>query len=246
MISERIIVIDDDARIIKILKMALTEYEIVDFMDSEKAVEYFSRPRDINLVLLDVMMPKMDGLAVLEKIKRTNKNAAVIIMTAYGSKDVAIQALRNHADDFIEKPFAIETLREKIRGFLRQRFYFDRDASDREKKVERIKSFIKRNYSESSLEIIAEEMCLSPKYISRMFREQTGESYRDFHLKARMDAAKHLLESTSFNIDEISYKLGYQNPESFMRMFKRLERVTPTQYRRKFKEGRQKVCSKAD
>ncbi|MCK5214004.1 MAG: response regulator [Candidatus Omnitrophica bacterium] len=234
MISEKIAVIDDDPRVIKSLKMALTEYEIIDFTDSKKAVVFFQKLRDINLILLDVMMPGIDGISALEEIKKTNKDTAVIIMTAYSSQDIAVQALVNHADDFIEKPFNMDILKDKIRGFLRQRFYFNKNVADREYKVERIKSFIQRNYNEVTLDIIAEEMCLSSKYVSRMFKEQTGMSYRDFYIEAKMEAAKQMLKNTAFNVDEISYQLGYQNPESFMRIFKSKMRLTPSQYREKY------------
>lgn len=234
MISEKIAVIDDDPRVIKSLKMALIEYEIIDFTDSKKAVVFFQKLRDINLILLDVMMPGIDGISALEEIKKTNKDTAVIIMTAYSSQDIAVQALVNHADDFIEKPFNMDILKDKIRGFLRQRFYFNKNVADREYKVERIKSFIQRNYNEVTLDIIAEEMCLSSKYVSRMFKEQTGMSYRDFYIEAKMEAAKQMLKNTAFNVDEISYQLGYQNPESFMRIFKSKMRLTPSQYREKY------------
>lgn len=240
MLSEKIIVVDDDPRVIQSLKLSLSEYEIIDFTDSQKAVSFFQRPHDINLVLLDVMMPGIDGLSVLEEIRKTNKDTIVIVMTAYATQDVAVQALRQHANDFIEKPFNAEDLKDKIHGFLRERLYFNKDATDKGYRVERIKSFIRRNYNEVSLNIIADEMCLSPKYVSRMFREQTGKSYRDFHVEVKMDAAKSMLKDTAFNVDEISYKLGYQNPESFMRIFKRLTKLTPTQYREESKRKKRR------
>ena len=154
-------------------------------------------------------------------------------MTAYGTRDVVVQALRGHADDFIEKPFDIETLNKKISNVLKANLNLNKNATNKDYKVARIKNFIRRNYKEMNLDIIAGEMNLNPKYISRMFKETTGISYKDFHLDTKMDAAKSLLEGTSFNVDEISYQLGYQNPESFMRIFKRKNNLTPTEYREK-------------
>lgn len=233
MISEKIIVIDDDNRVLKSLKMALSEYEIISFKDGYEAINFFQKPRDVHCVILDVMMPGVDGLSVLEHIKKNNHHTAVIMITAYGTKDVIVQALQHHADDFLEKPFDMDVLKEKIRGFLRKRFYLNKNTSDRDYKIERIKSFIQRNYNTASLDLIAEEMCLSPKYISRMFKEKTGMSYRTFHVNAKMSAAKELLKDTAFSIDQISYKLGYQNPESFMRIFKRFTKETPSEYRQR-------------
>lgn len=234
MISEKIVVVDDDVRVIQSFKIAFPEYEIIEFTDSEEAVSFFKKTRDIHLVLLDVMMPGLDGLEVLEEIRSINKDIAVIIMTAYGSQDVAIRALQNHADDFVEKPFKVEILKDKIRKLLRQRFYFKEDVDGDAYKVERIKNYVRRNYNFVSLEAVADEMCLSSKHISRMFKSQTGMSFRDYYLNERVAVAKKMLQETSLSVNEISYKLGYQNAEAFMRMFKRKTALTPSDFR----EGR--------
>ncbi|MCA9399850.1 MAG: response regulator, partial [Candidatus Omnitrophica bacterium] len=96
MLSEEIVVIEDDPRIVRSLEMMLPEYEMVHFSNGKDALEYLVKPNLINLVLLDVMLPGMNGLSVLKQIKEANKDIAVIMMTAFGSMDVAIQALRYH------------------------------------------------------------------------------------------------------------------------------------------------------
>lgn len=234
MISDKIAVIDDDVRVIKSLKMVLAEYDIVEFADCDKAVSFFRKSRDINVILLDVMMPGIGGLKVLKEIRKKNKDVAIIIMTAFATKDVAVKALISKANDFIEKPFDMDMLKSRIRAFLKERSCSNRELSDKDYKIERIKNFVRRNCNIASLEAIAEEMCLSSKHISRMFKAQTGQSFREFHIGLRMDSAKDMLKNTSFNVEEIAYKLGYQNPESFMRIFKERFKKTPTQYREKY------------
>jgi two-component system, response regulator YesN len=232
MISEKIVVIDDDPKVIKSIKFILPEYEIVEFQNGLEALAYLKKPNEINLVILDVMMPVMDGISVLQEIKKIKPDIFVIMMTAYGSMDVAVQALRNHADDFIEKPFNIEELQEKVKARLREcsRLYKNQDRTSR---VERIKRFVERNYPNVSLESIANEMALSTRYVSRMFNGTTGSSFRDYKVKVKMEAAMSLLKTTSLTVDEISDKLGYLNPESFMRIFKRKTKFTPSEYRAK-------------
>ena len=232
MISERILAVDDDPRVIKSIKLSLEEYEIIDFANGIDALEFLKSPNEINLILLDVMIPGMDGIATLNEIKKRYPEIAVIIMTAYGSMDVAVQALRSHADDFIEKPFDVDDLRDKIREILREKAKTRRVDDEKADYVERIKRFIQRNHKSASLEVIAQQMCLSPKYVSRMFNEKCGFSFRDYKVQVKVDLAKSLLKDSSFNINEIAFKLGYQNPESFMRIFKRMTGVTPMQYRK--------------
>ena len=232
MISEKIVVIDDDARVIKSIRFILPEYEIIEFHNGPDALTYLKKPNAINVVLLDVMMPGMDGMSVLQEIKKIPKDIVVIMMTAYGSMNVAVQALRNHADDFIEKPFDVRELQEKIKLKLKESSHFHKDEGNSVDRVDRIKRFIERNYSNVSLESIASELSLSTRYVSRMFNGATGHNFRDYKLKVKLDTAMSLLRTTSFTVEEISDQLGYFNPESFMRIFKRKTNRTPSEYRK--------------
>lgn len=236
MISRKIMVIDDDVRVINSIRMVMPELEIVDFCNGEEGLEYLKKPNNILLVLLDVMMPGIDGMTVLHEIKKVKPQIPVIMMTAYGSMDVVVQALRNKADDFLEKPFDINMLRERIRERLR-RVLESREMKDNPSgKVDRIKRFIQRNYSNVSLESIAREMGLSTRYVSRMFNDVHGAHFRDYCLKIKMKMAIEMLTKTSHTIEYISEKVGYINPESFMRIFKKRYHLTPSEYREKYHE----------
>jgi len=232
MIYEQILVIDDDPRIIKSLKMIFPEYEIIDFSNGHDALSYLKKPNEISLTLLDVMMPGMDGLSVLHEIKKINQDIAVIMMTAFSSQDIAVQALRNRADDFIEKPFNIPDLKDKIESLLKSKTEIYGTERGKSIQVERIERFIQRNYNNVSLRQIADQMCLSPKYVSRLFNKNNGSNFRKYKLQVKMEKAKSLLRDSSYSVDKISFDLGYQNPESFMRIFKHMTSLTPTQYRR--------------
>ncbi|MCA9405479.1 MAG: DNA-binding response regulator [Candidatus Omnitrophica bacterium] len=234
MLSEEIVVIEDDPRIVRSLEMMLPEYEMVHFSNGKEALEYLVKPNLINLVLLDVMLPGMNGLSVLKQIKEANKDIAVIMMTAFGSMDVAVQALRYHADDFIEKPFDSKQLKEKVQNILRNCSPAKLNYKTPQGKIERIKKFVRRNYSQSTLDHIAEEMSLSTKYISRLFNKQNETSFRRYKLNVKIDIAKALLKNSGLMVYEVSNQLGYQNPESFMRIFKRETGLTPSSYREKF------------
>ena len=243
MISEKIVVIDDDPRIIKSIKLAFPEYEFIDFSNGEDALIYLKKPNNINVVLLDFMMPKMDGISVLSEIKKRMNNIGVILMTGYGSKDIILDALRNHADDFIEKPVQMPELKDKLRFLLRERLHVQNLRKDKNNQVDRIKRFIERNCNNVKLDYIADEMCLSPKYVSRFFNQNNELNYRDYRLQIKIDRAISLLTETHLDVCEIAIELGYQNPESFMRIFKRMTKMTPTQYRKKKGKKRiRKLC----
>jgi two-component system response regulator YesN len=149
---------------------------------------------------------------------------------------VVIQALRSQADDFIDKPFSIPDLKEKIDTILKKKMYSQNFRKDKDDQIHRIKRFIERNYQNVTLGYIAEEMCLSSRYLSRVFNKKNDISYRRYKLKVKMDRAKELLLKTQLNVSEIAIELGYQNPETFMRIFKRLTNMTPSEYRLKSKK----------
>lgn len=232
MLCDKIMIVDDDTRIVSSIKMILSGYEFVDFQNGKDAMEYLEKPNNVRLVCLDVCMHNESGLDVLKQIKELNRDMTVIIMTAFGSMNIAVQALRYHADDFVEKPFDVEELREKVRQHLKQDSFLDSTARDQDYRIERIRTFVERNYKNVSLETIAHEMCLSEKYVSRMFKKKNKKSFRTYKLNLKIDKAKSLLERTSYNVTQISEQLGYQNPESFMRIFRKRTGVTPSQYRK--------------
>jgi response regulator RpfG family c-di-GMP phosphodiesterase len=101
----RVLVVDDEPDIIRLITKRLKPegYELDVAVDGEEALEKtFSTP--VDLVLLDIRLPEVDGLTVLSQIKERHPGIAVVMMTAYGSEQVAMEALRRGADDYLIKP----------------------------------------------------------------------------------------------------------------------------------------------
>ncbi len=236
MLYEKIIAVDDEMNILTSIRLALERhFEVICFQRGEDALALLRKPNSVNLVLLDVFMKDVDGIDILREIKKINRDIIVIIMTAFGTKDLAIQALRNDADDFIEKPFDVGDLKDKVKDLLRERVGVD---DGKERNIEQMKRFIERNYRNVSLRYISDEVCLSTKYASRLFKSRNKCSFRDYKIKVKMDKAKSFLRDSSYTICQISEMLGYQNPESFMRLFKRINKITPTEFRKRKKVGK--------
>lgn len=228
-----ILLVDDDADFRSELRDYLDDYRFTEAPTGNDALEILSRPHDIDLVVLDVMMPGLRGTEVLRRIKAADGDMPVIILTAYSSKDIAVEALKGDADDYIEKPVDIGKAKHIIDGLLSEtRAEGDLEAGGMEGKIERVKHLLRVNYHKMvSLDDAARVVCLSPKYLSRVFKERTGMGFSEYKLKVKIGQARKLLDKTGKNIDQISYELGYQNPESFIRMFKKITGLTPTGYR---------------
>ncbi len=245
--TAKILLVDDDNIFRSEFKECFSEYNIREASSAEEALNILKKPNEIDLVILDVRMQGMSGLEALSKIKKLAPQTAVIISTAYSSKDIAVDALRGKADDYIEKPLDIEKTKTTIEKLLDERGgQPDIAACDIRDKMERVKRFIERNcFKKISLSDAANAVYLSPKYLSRAFKEHTGVGFSDFKLTVKIDKSKELLNKTGYKIDQISDKLDYQNTESFIRQFKKFTGLTPTQYRKKKWKAVKKIKKKS-
>jgi two-component system nitrogen regulation response regulator NtrX len=120
--KSRILVIDDEAAIRDSLRMTL-EYEGYEFMGAATGQEGLAlAERDApDLVLLDVKMPGMDGIEVLERLRNMNEAVPVIVVSGHGTISTAVEATKKGAFDFIEKPFASERVLVSLRNALDSR-----------------------------------------------------------------------------------------------------------------------------
>ena len=125
--GQRILVVDDDEFVCNSLKWLLIDegYDVGVCTDGKSALQELSR-HNFDLVLTDLMMPEVDGLAVLQEVKRISPNTAVIILTGYGTLESAMAALREGAYDFLTKPCDDGEMKYKIQGALEQRRLKDR------------------------------------------------------------------------------------------------------------------------
>jgi len=112
----RILVVDDQEALRSLLSHLLDRegFDPVQAGDGERAVELFKSHSPL-VVVSDIMMPKMDGLTLLNEIKKIDRNATVILMTGQGNEEMLLKALRGGATNFFKKPFNVRELIEEIR-----------------------------------------------------------------------------------------------------------------------------------
>jgi len=235
-----ILIVDDDRIFRNEFRELLDDYEVVEAESGEQALQILGKPHQIDLVMLDVMMPGLRGTEVLRRIKEMEPRLSIIILTGHSSKDVAVDALKGRADDYIEKPFSVAKAKEIINRLLDAKSGDDDVSSlDMRGKIEKTKRYIDRNcYKRVELQDAAEAVCLSAKYLSRIFKQVTGVSFSKYRLGRKIEKAKELLRESGMNVSQISAKLAYENTESFIRQFKKLSGKTPTEYRRAKKSPR--------
>ncbi|MBF0485849.1 MAG: response regulator [Candidatus Omnitrophica bacterium] len=234
LVSAKILLVDDDDIFRSEFAEFLEEgYHVVEASSGEEALSLLQKPNEIDLVILDVRMSGMDGIEVLERIKQLKPEIRVVISTGFGSKDMAVDALRSRADDYIEKPIVFKTALEIIARHVghKEKIKYGEGIDG---KIDRVKDYIRRNCDKKiTLKDAADIVCLCPKYLSRIFQERTKTGFNEFALSLKMEKARVYLEKTTFTVEQTAEKLGYLNSESFIRLFKKIDGVTPAEYRRK-------------
>ena len=121
MASARVVVVEDEPAIRRGVADALraTGYQVVETGDGERGLEESLR-RGVHLVLLDLLLPRKDGLGVLAEVRRVRPTLPVIILTARGTEDDRVRGLKMGADDYVVKPFSARELLARVEAVLRR------------------------------------------------------------------------------------------------------------------------------
>ena len=123
----KILVVDDDRRINELLVdiFSMEGFDVISAYDGEEAIEILDKVGDIDLIILDVMMPKIDGWDMLAYVK-SRFDVKVLMLTALGEEDDEVRGIRSGADDFVVKPFKRAVLLERVKRLLSE--YKDRNS----------------------------------------------------------------------------------------------------------------------
>ncbi|WP_026835968.1 response regulator transcription factor [Eubacterium xylanophilum] len=119
--EQKILVVDDEQRMRKLVKDFLVKEDFIVFeaADGEEAVDIFLKENNIDLVILDVMMPKMDGWEVCKEIRYYSK-VPIIMLTARGTEDDELLGFKLGVDEYISKPFSPKILVARVKAILRR------------------------------------------------------------------------------------------------------------------------------
>ena len=111
-----VLIVDDKRVQLKTLGRGLRTrgYRVVEALSGREALDHLGRNPSIDIVLTDYAMPEMDGIELLQKIRENDKAIPVIMMTAYGDKDLVIEAMHHQCTGFIEKPFDMDELLDVV------------------------------------------------------------------------------------------------------------------------------------
>ncbi len=125
----KILVVDDESRMRKLVHdfLARNNYDVIEAANGEEALDIFYEDKDIALIILDVMMPKMDGWEVCAEIRRNSK-VPIIMLTAKGEERDELQGFELGVDEYISKPFSPKILTARVDAIIRR--VYSKDAGE--------------------------------------------------------------------------------------------------------------------
>lgn len=252
--TAQILIVDDDPVLLDWYVENLSDaYRIVVVQTGRDAIERVKRKSDIDLAVIDYRLPDMSGVETMKEIKDLAPSVPVIVSTAYGDEEVAVEIFRGGARDYLKKPFSISELTSKIDFYLalrhadkqrRKNIILEADAQagsgprppavtlSQYRKVQLAVRFINDNYrTDVSLEDVAREARVSPAHFSRIFRKVMGFSYQEYLSTRRITKAQNLLRTSAMTAIEIALAVGFADATGFGRIFKKLTGRTPSEYR---------------
>ena len=243
-----LLIVEDNGDVRQYIRRDLDEeYSILEAIDGEdgwnKSIEHMP-----DVIVSDVMMPKMDGFRLCDKLKTDERTShiPVILLTAKASSEDKIEGFETGADDYIMKPFEPDEVKARIRNLIEQRKrihdYFKRRGIldlDNPKITSVDKKFLQKafdtithNASETSFDVesLAENLAVSRYVLYKKTVSLTGESPVELIRRIRLNKAAELIQQKFGNISEIAIEVGYNNPAYFSDCFKRQFGVSPSHY----------------
>lgn len=252
--AHTVLIVEDNLDLRKFLSQMLSsEYNIITAENGEVGLSK-TREYKPDVIISDIMMPKMTGLELCKTLKSDSKTShiPIILLTARTTSSVELDSYHTGANDFISKPFDMDVLKSKISSLLQSMDHIKNysrkkilledseinNSSADEEFLEKLSTYIRDNITNPNLNVnkTGEDIGISRVHLYRKVKSITGKSPVEFIRDFRLSAAAKLLEQHNYNINEVSYKVGFQDVSYFRKCFKKKYGISSTKYSEKSNE----------
>lgn len=245
-----ILIVDDDDEIANYIKSELSDWYRFDHACNGKEGLKNLLTGKYDLVISDVMMPEMDGITMLKKIKGNSNisDIPVILLTSKSEVENRLEGLRKGADAFLAKPFNMEELHilidnlvdnvRRIRGKYSeaqgQKAKIDpiQVKGNNDALMERVMKYMNEHLTDPDLNVekLTEDVGISRAQLHRKMKEIAGVSTGEFIRNLRLEQAARLIEEGEINITQVAYSVGFNNQTHFSTVFKKHYGMSPSEY----------------
>ena len=242
--EKTILIVDDDASLremnARIVQAQSSTHRVLKARDGREALEMM-RHRTVDLVLLDLMMPELDGFGVLEAMREAEmtRDIPVIVLTSKLLTEVDMLKLNRGVATVLEKGmFSVEETLVHIEEVLALNHKL---GSEAQRLVRKAMAYLHEHYSESlTRDTIARYVGVSEDYLTRCFQQELRMPPMTYLTRYRINQAKELLAGGEMSVAEVAEAVGFSGEVYFNRVFRREVQVTPGAYRRGQRAAEQK------
>ncbi|MGG4468378.1 response regulator [Paenibacillus alvei] len=254
MYTKTILIVDDEPMARQGIKRTLDawateEWQILAASNGIEAIELVKKHK-IHILITDIRMPQITGIKLLQEIKVQNLTPVAIVISAYSEFEYAQEALRLGVINYLLKPVskkklidavedAIQRETKQTRAEIMEKVMDEKllkinmkENTAKEPVREAVRYIDKNLKTELSLKLVAEHVHLNPSYLSVLFKEQMKVTFSEYITRRRIEHAKEILIATNQPITDIVEECGYKTSKYFIKIFRELEGVTPSMYRR--------------
>lgn len=245
----KVIIVDDEERIVeglqKVVDWKSYGCEVVDTAYDAKSGAQRIRSNNPDILFMDIKMPGIDGLAMLAGLKGEFPNMQITVLTGHRDFEYAQRALHIGVTRFLLKPSKMNELDEALQTMVENLNNKQESANPTPEEqstdystaannfiVRRAVKYIEQHYSEKlTLSSVADSIYVSQWYLSKLLNGCLGISFSKLLNQTRINKAKQMLEDPYLKIHVISELLGFNDITHFSKIFKKLEQVSPNEYR---------------
>lgn len=189
-----------------------------------------------DVIFTDIRMPGLSGLDLLQTIPEISPDSKVVIITGFAEFSYAKEAVQHHAFDYLLKPIKEEDLARVLTAILKERGETEEEVKQSptyDKTIDNVVADIREHYMEDiSLTSLAAKYNISMARLSEMIKEHLNLNFSDYIAALRIQRAKELLRDESLSIQEIAEIVGYNDYFYFTKVFKKVEGISPSKYRK--------------
>ena len=246
-----VLIVEDDKDMNDFLKRYLSkEYRILQAADGEEAFKIIKK-ENLNMIVSDVMMPKIDGYELTEKVKSNieTSHIPVILLTAKTNSKAKIEGYEKGADMYIDKPFSIEVLQAQIANLLQNRKTLRESfmkqpfigaltvaATNSDKEfIKKLNDIVQENLTDSTFNVedIAEQFNMSKASFYRKIKGVLDLTPNEYIRIERLKKGALLLKQEDYKVNEICYMVGFNSPSYFAKCFQQQFGILPKEFQDK-------------
>jgi two-component system response regulator YesN len=196
-----------------------------------------------DIVFTDIRMPGKNGLELLHDIGELSGDSRVVIISGYEDFQYAREAIRNHAYEYLVKPINQDDLRSVIVK-IQEEIHPDESDEEREQEakslqaeratdIDKVVDEIRKHFQENiSLTDLAKKYGMSPASLSAQLKDRLQMTFSDYLTSLRIQNAKKLLQNPNASVQEVAEESGYPDYFYFTKVFKKVEGISPSKYRK--------------